>query len=177
MTEYWYPEISYQTTQIIVSVVGVAFAVLGAFYFLYIKRRMRVFILKAYRGGLRAIFQKRVPRKQELLTVGKHTYELDTKECIEDKRGTAMLFYTEGDLQPIQIKPNEKPRSSRMFTDILKSAVRRKLMGGGKETGLFVVIIVLVIALIGVAVFSFWQYNEMNNKIIELLKDGGGIVV
>lgn len=155
----------------------IAFIVLFLVYFIVFRNKLKVFILKNYRGGFRTIHFKRVPLKQQELNIKDDKYTLETKSVIESKRGTGMLFFEEGNSVPLTFFKGLKA-DSKMLKNIAETKVYSRLFGRQTEKQLTMIIIVLACALVGVAVFGFYMQNQSNNRIVELMANmTGGVLI
>jgi len=153
--------------QYLVLISGVFSVFMVAVYFIVFRNKIKVYILKAYRGGYRAVSFKRISTSRKKFSVGEDTYELNTKFCVETKRGTGMLFYEQGNAIPLSLKKGITA-SSTMLKKIIESGVYDGLFGNQKEKTLTILIIVLACALIGVTIFSLYIQMNLNERILQL---------
>lgn len=157
--------------QYLFAISGIFAGVIISIYFLFFKNKLKVYILKKYRGGYRTVKFKRTSISKKELTVNKDKYNLNTNAVIENKRGTGMLFFQQGKANPLSFLKDNSNTSSAMLKHITESGVYSRLFGNPKEKTLTALVIILAVALIGVVGISFFVQMTLNNRIFELMQN------
>lgn len=121
----------------------------------------------------RVISFNRVKIESKNFDMDNKSYIVDSRQIINDYDSNPMLFYENGNANPLSFKPNQKIDAIILKQQLLSSKYS-KMFGSEKEAKLFW-IIVICLAIIGplIGIF-FFIYNNLNNQYLELLKKISG---
>lgn len=137
-------------------------------YVRYRKRTVKCRVLKEYGDSFEVVAEKKVKLEKGSFDYNKKSYVIDPQKIIFTHRKGLELFYKEDEAEPMIFKGATKPRDSKVFGKYLKSEQVSKLITGYKDKYYIFVIICLIVAVIGISIFSLYTFNKMNKDLITL---------
>lgn len=152
-------------------------------YWFYIRKgKVRIKIMRKYKEGYRVIKTiKRISLSNLTHSYKDKSYNLDITKAILDEHNRPELFYDESDAEPLSFFDNKNPKDSKIFDKVLKSEVYSKFLSRYRDKYYIIIIVVLICAVVGLAVFTSYLYNKQNEQILLLLsqmaKIDNGVII
>lgn len=133
-------------------------------------------IMREYgENTFRVIFTKYVNIQNKQFTYEKKTYVIDLERAIFDKNNNPILYYLFSEISPITFKfVKDKNIMQKGNPDILNTVILdntlRKIFGSDIDNMMLMIIIGLIIGLVAMSVYAFWQINQLQQQLIEMAK-------
>lgn len=165
----------YQISNII-SLLGIVLAVIIFLYDRYIRRYIRVNIVRNVdttksNAKYYLIFSKKLGIKALTFNYKDKTYVIDLIGSINDQRNRPILYYELENLNPIYFVkiPETYKYNPTNLKRVLRENMLEKLLGTNKETVYTVIIIALIIGMIAISIYDNYRISQLNEKLIQLL--------
>lgn len=145
-----------------------------AIWYLFIRKYVKVYILKEYGDAYKIVKIKKIGFKKDGFTWDGMYYIIDlTRSVFSLKRNLPELFFKKGQVKPITFQVKTNPISASMVKDIMEASLFRNLFGGVMDKMYFFMVIGLVAGICAIAIYSVWQISALQSEIAKLLSQSG----
>lgn len=102
---------------------------------------------------------------------GTRTYHVDLEAIVSWKRSKPYLFYDLDELLPMRFRKSSIEHDSNEAYKFLQKKILDEITNKEADKFLMYIIAGLIIGVIAITVFSFWQYGKLNDTIRELTRE------